>query len=171
MDHKKIGAFMKALRKEKQLTQEQFAEKFNVSSRTVSRWETGDNLPYIDIMVQICDFYNIDISELLDGERKCGNMDKEIRENVLKAAEYSNAETLKQTKKINILLYIGTVFWLAYAVISRSSLNEITFMKYFSDFLMGIAIGISISTIISTSRYNQKICGFKRRILNALKTK
>ena len=171
MDHKKIGAFMKALRKEKQLTQEQFAEKFNVSSRTVSRWETGDNLPYIDIMVQICDFYNIDISELLDGERESGNMNKEIRENVLKAAEYSNAETLKQTKKINILLYIGTILWLAYAVISRSSLNEITFMKYFSDFLMGIAIGISISTIISTSRYNQKICGFKRRILNALKAK
>ena len=171
MDHKKIGAFMKALRKEKQLTQEQFAEKFNVSSRTVSRWETGDNLPYIDIMVQICDFYNIDISELLDGERESGNMNKEIRENVLKAADYSNAETLKQTKKINILLYIGTILWLAYAVISRSSLNEITFMKYFSDFLMGIAIGISISTIISTSRYNQKICGFKRRILNALKAK
>lgn len=171
MDNKKIGAFMKALRKEKQLTQEQFAEKFNVSSRTVSRWETGDNLPYIDIMVQICDFYNIDISELLDGERESGNMNKEIRENVLKAAEYSNAETLKQTKKINILLYIGTILWLAYAVISRSSLNEITFMKYFSDFLMGIAIGISISTIISTSRYNQKICGFKRRILNALKAK
>lgn len=171
MDNKKIGAFMKALRKEKQLTQEQFAEKFNVSSRTVSRWETGDNLPYIDIMVQICDFYNIDISELLDGERESGNMNKEIRENVLKAAEYSNAETLKQTKKINILLYIGTILWLAYAVISRSSLNEITFMKYFSDFLMGIAIGISISTIISTSRYNQKICGFKQRILNALKAK
>ena len=171
MDNKKIGAFMKALRKEKQLTQEQFAEKFNVSNRTVSRWENGDNLPYIDIMVQICDFYNIDISELLDGERESGNMNKEIRENVLKAAEYSNAETLKQTKKINILLYIGTILWLAYAVISRSSLNEITFMKYFSDFLMGIAIGISISTIISTSRYNQKICGFKQRILNALKAK
>lgn len=162
---------MKALRKEKQLTQEQFAEKFNVSNRTVSRWENGDNLPYVDILMQISDFYHIDLSELLDGERKSGNMNKEIRENVLKAAEYSNAETLKQTKKINILLYIGTVLWLAYAVISRSSLNEITFMKYFSDFLMGIAIGISISTIISTSRYNQKICGFKRRILNALKTK
>lgn len=171
MDHKKIGAFMKALRKEKQLTQEQFAEKFNVSNRTVSRWENGDNLPLIDVLVQISDFYGIDISELLDGERKCGNMDKEIRENVLKAAEYSNAETLKQTRKINILLYIGTVFWLAYAVISRSSMKELVFMKFVSDFSMGMAIGISLSTIIATSRYSQKILEFKRRILNALKTK
>ena len=37
MDQQKIGAFLKVLRKQKGLTQEQIAEKFNVSSRTVSR--------------------------------------------------------------------------------------------------------------------------------------
>ena len=42
MDTKKIGAFLKQCRKEKNLTQEQLAEKFGVSARTVSRWETGD---------------------------------------------------------------------------------------------------------------------------------
>ena len=41
MDQIKIGAFLKELRKEKNLTQEQFAEQLGVSSRTVSRWETG----------------------------------------------------------------------------------------------------------------------------------
>ena len=41
MDTKKIGAFLKQCRKEKNLTQEQLAEKFGVSARTVSRWETG----------------------------------------------------------------------------------------------------------------------------------
>lgn len=40
MDQMKIGAFLKKLRKEKNLTQEQLAEQFNVSGRTVSRWET-----------------------------------------------------------------------------------------------------------------------------------
>ena len=44
MDQQKIGAFLKVLRKQKGLTQEQIAEKFNVSSRTVSRWENGINL-------------------------------------------------------------------------------------------------------------------------------
>lgn len=41
MNQIKIGGFIKELRKEKGFTQEQFAEKFNVSRRTVSRWETG----------------------------------------------------------------------------------------------------------------------------------
>ena len=40
MDQKKIGCFLKELRKEKDITQEQLAEKINVSGRTVSRWET-----------------------------------------------------------------------------------------------------------------------------------
>lgn len=42
MNQQKIGVFLKHLRKDKGLTQEQLAEHFCVSSRTVSRWETGD---------------------------------------------------------------------------------------------------------------------------------
>lgn len=44
MDQKKIGLFLKTLRKEKNITQEVLAETLNVSSRTVSRWETGVSL-------------------------------------------------------------------------------------------------------------------------------
>ena len=43
MDQQKIGAFLRELRTEKKLTQEQLAEKVNVSGRTVSRWENGNN--------------------------------------------------------------------------------------------------------------------------------
>ena len=41
MNQMKIGSFLKELRKENELTQEQLAEKLNVSNRSVSRWETG----------------------------------------------------------------------------------------------------------------------------------
>ena len=51
MDQKKIGGFLKELRKERNLTQEDLAEQFNVSDRTVSRWETGSNMPDISILV------------------------------------------------------------------------------------------------------------------------
>ena len=44
MDQKKTGAFLRELRKEKQLTQEQLAEKLGVTNRSVSRWETGVNM-------------------------------------------------------------------------------------------------------------------------------
>ena len=41
MNQKKVGLFLKTLRKEKNITQEVLAETLNVSNRTVSRWETG----------------------------------------------------------------------------------------------------------------------------------
>ena len=55
MDQKKIGGFLKELRNEKNVTQEQLAEVLNVSGRTVSRWETGNNMPDISILVDIAD--------------------------------------------------------------------------------------------------------------------
>lgn len=69
MDTIKIGSFLRELRKEKNLTQEQLAEVFNVSARTVSRWETGSNMPDISILVEIADYYRVDIREILNGER------------------------------------------------------------------------------------------------------
>ena len=53
MNQQKIGEFLKELRKQKGLTQEQFAEIVNVSNRTVSRWENGNNLPDFAILIEI----------------------------------------------------------------------------------------------------------------------
>lgn len=50
MDQGRIGNFIKDLRKEKGLTQEQLAEQFAVSRRTVSRWETASNMPDLDLL-------------------------------------------------------------------------------------------------------------------------
>ena len=75
MDQIKIGEFLKELRKEHNLSQEQLAEKFNVSSRSISRWENGNTMPDISVMIELADFYDIDIRELLRGERKSEQMD------------------------------------------------------------------------------------------------
>ena len=98
MNQQKIGEFLKYLRKNKGLTQEQLAEHFCVSSRTVSRWENGNNMPDIDILIELADFYEVDIQELIDGERQSENMDKKTKETVIKAAEYMNMGT-EQYKK------------------------------------------------------------------------
>ena len=90
MDLVKTGAFLRELRKEKNITQEELAEKMGVARRTVSRWETGANMPDMDILIDISDFYGVDLREILDGERKNKQMDKEIKETVLKVAEYEN---------------------------------------------------------------------------------
>lgn len=56
------------------MTQEQIAEQFSVSSRTVSRWENGNNMPDLDILIEISDYYEVDLREILDGERKSEDM-------------------------------------------------------------------------------------------------
>ena len=61
MDQKKTGRFFKELRNEKGWTQEQLAEKLNVSGRTISRWETGNNMPDLDMLIEMTDFYDVDI--------------------------------------------------------------------------------------------------------------
>ena len=53
MDQRRIGEFLKELRKEKGLTQEQLADKLFVTRRTVSRWETGNNMPDLEVLVEL----------------------------------------------------------------------------------------------------------------------
>lgn len=84
MDMIKTGIFLKELRKERDMTQEQLAEILNVSGRTVSRWETGNNLPDLDVLIELADLYDVDIRELIDGEGKSENMDKETKETLKK---------------------------------------------------------------------------------------
>ena len=67
MDQNKIGNLIKELRKKNNLTQEKFAEKYGVTYQAVSKWENGKNIPDISLLKQICDDYNINIDDLLDG--------------------------------------------------------------------------------------------------------
>ena len=77
IDQVKIGNFLRELRKEKGQTQEEIANMFGVSSRSVSRWENGNTMPDLGILVELADYYDVDIRELIDGERKTENMDKD----------------------------------------------------------------------------------------------
>ena len=54
MDQKKIGKFICTLRKEKQLTQEQLAEKLGVSINAVSKWERGLSFPDVSLYKDLC---------------------------------------------------------------------------------------------------------------------
>ena len=74
MDKKRIGAFIKDVRREKGLTQEQFAEKLGVSQKSVSRWETGKTMPDYSLLASICDVLEINAAELLGAERIDGDI-------------------------------------------------------------------------------------------------
>ena len=107
MDQKKTGRFLKQLRSEKNMTQEQLAQRFNVSNRSVSRWETGSNLPDISLLVEIADFYDVDVREIIDGERKSKTMDKELKEVADKMADYQNNEKRSRYRWIQVIGIVG----------------------------------------------------------------
>ncbi|MDE6504769.1 MAG: helix-turn-helix domain-containing protein [Clostridia bacterium] len=69
MDQVKIGKFIHEMRKEQSLTQRELAEKLNISDKTVSKWETGNGLPEVGLMLPLCGALRISVNELLSGER------------------------------------------------------------------------------------------------------
>lgn len=72
-----LGINIKALRKRKHLTQEQFAERIGVSSQAVSKWETGVCYPDISLLPIIAQFFDITIDELLGFDIEIKNHNSE----------------------------------------------------------------------------------------------
>lgn len=166
MDLKKIGKFLKALRKEKGITQEKFAEIIGVSARTVSRWETGSNMPDLDILIQIADYYEVEIREILDGERKGEKMNKELEDTVLKVADYSNQEKQKVTKRMCILFVCGVVAFTIYLVMEYLGVaDKKGIQEDAASLALGFAYGVMLTGTIYASGYLAKIKAFKLRML------
>ncbi|MBQ8202264.1 MAG: helix-turn-helix transcriptional regulator [Clostridia bacterium] len=69
MDTTKMGTFLQQLRKEQGMTQELLGEKLHVSSKTISRWETGVYMPPVDMLLELSRIYGLSINELVAGER------------------------------------------------------------------------------------------------------
>lgn len=68
MNQQNIGAFITKKRKEKNLTQEQLAERLQVSNKTISKWETGKCMPDYSVVELLCKELDITVSELLEGK-------------------------------------------------------------------------------------------------------
>ncbi len=165
MDQKKIGGFLKELRKEKGVTQEQLAEQFSVSNRTISRWENGNNMPDLDILIEISDYYEVDLREILNGERKSENMDKEMKETVLQAVDYTNTEAERCNKRVRLCNAIAMGLFLLYVIIRDTMLYaDYSVVKTVTDIAQGLAIGMLLAGLIMSSRYGAKVRAFKQRL-------
>lgn len=159
MDVKRIGLFLKELRKEKQITQEELAEKLGVSNRTVSRWETGSNMPDFDVLIELTDFYDVEIREILEGKKIEENSNS--KEELLLIADYNNKEKNKLTFMIRILFLVGLISMVVYLFIHN--INEI---EFFSQFLLGIIFAVLLIGLLFTTKYMIKIRELKLRLLN-----
>ena len=105
MDQEKIGKFIAENRKAKGFTQIEFAEKLGVSNKSVSRWETGKNMPDVSLFLPICDVLDISVNELIIGERITTKENKKADEILIETIKVSN----KKLQTAQILIYISAV--------------------------------------------------------------
>lgn len=104
MDQEKIGKFIQTCRKNKNITQREFAEKLGVTDKTVSRWENGHYLPDVSLFNDICSILDIEVTELLNGEKnKREVLGKEVDKTIMKIVDISSDEIKKKKKKIVII--------------------------------------------------------------------
>ena len=165
MDLVRIGKFRQELRKEHGFTQEQLAEKIGVARRTVSCWETGSNMPDMDILIELSDLYSVDLREILSGERKSEQMNEELKETVLQVADYSNEEKSRLVRRMHWLFIAGLVGFIVFLIITALGLDSTTPYEGIGSFGLGIVFGMIVIGVIFTSRYAVKIREFKLRLL------
>ena len=115
MDIEKISNLIKVKRKEKKLTQEELAQKINVTEKAVSRWETGRGTPDISLLIPLANTLGIDVSELLSGiENK-----KDLNNSIVKIIEYEENSKKHRNKTpiiISALLYLIFIFLYFYYI-------------------------------------------------------
>lgn len=169
MDQKKTGSFLRELRKEKQLTQEQLADRFGVTNRSVSRWETGSNMPDLSILVELADFYDVDIRDIIDGERKGEDMNKEEKERLQLVADYAETEKNTLLMRLRIFSIVGLISLIAgltMMVISRD--NNLPVYDYLMGTLMGVAIGALLVAVFYSTGVLENMRKRKRTLMKVL---
>lgn len=103
MDQKKIGSFIAKLRKAKQMTQEELAEKLGVNSRSVSRWETGTCMPDLSLFKPLSTELEVSVNELLSGERiEKEKYQEKFEENVVNVV----SDVKKKNRLSNIIVMV-----------------------------------------------------------------
>ena len=169
MDQIKTGRLLKQLRKEKGLTQEQLAERLNISSRTVSRWETGANMPDLDLLIEMADFYDVDIRELIDGERKQETMDKETKETLKKVADYAEAEKKKLAFRMADMTAGALLIFAFYLVLHYTGLVTGRPYKNLEDFSLGVTTAVLVLNILYSMGVLDKLRRVKKFLISGWK--
>ena len=129
MDQVKIGKFIRKLRKEKNMTQEDLAEKLGVTDRSVSNWENGKNMPDVSLYKLLCNELGISVNELISGEKiKEENYKEKSDNNILTAISKIEKEK-KKRKRVLIVILIVFLLLASYIIYGNIMLIE-TNIKY-----------------------------------------
>ena len=149
MDMTKMGTFLQALRKEQNLTQEQLGEKLHISSKTISRWETGAYMVPVDMLLALSELYGVSMNELVAGERLTPEeLPAKAEENLAAVMKENAAFHLEERKdywqqkwlsdhRWTIALLVGVFTAASLLFLSLDMVKPVAFMALIS---MGLAV-------------------------------
>lgn len=119
-----IGRNLSRLRKSKNLTQLELAKTFNFSDKTISKWENGESLPSLDVLMDVAEFYGVTLNDLVSPDLEVDEIDKRA-----KSDETSNKITVTLLS-ISIVWLIATICYV-YTKVSGTSGNWTVFVWAF----------------------------------------
>lgn len=135
------GKFISKKRKEKNLTQEQLAEKLGVSNKTISKWETGKCMPDYGIVKSLCEELEITVVELMDGE--------EAEEKSVRAYDEEQiVDLLRRTQELEKQKNLLYGILLIVMGIALQALSHTIGGSNVKDFLSGLLLGLSIAEML-----------------------
>lgn len=107
------------LRKEKKLSQEEVADKLNVTRQTVSKWETNQSTPDFDKIVPLCELFEITTEELLTGKKPEVNNVREKEQEVIQEKVITKEDVRRKSAEVvstSVFIYVAAVAFLMVAI-------------------------------------------------------
>ena len=156
MNQEKIGRFIAELRKEKNITQQELADKLNITDRAISHWENGRSMPDAGVILELCKILSINVNELLSAKKiKKEKYNERAEESLLemrREIETQNKRILTLNKIIiNLAIIIFVVIGLAATFIEMSML--IRNIIFAVDLVMLILVGFFTLNILQKTGY------------------
>lgn len=132
MNQEKIGKFIAKLRKEKNMTQEQLAEKMGVSINAVSKWERGISFPDVSLYKKLCNELNISIEELINGEK---DSSESAKEKALITSIKEREKVKKKSKRLFVILSIISFIIISFLIFYnlKAKINLVNDSDYLYD--------------------------------------
>ena len=150
MNQDNIGKFIAECRKEKNMTQQELAEKLGVTDRAISNWENGRRLPDLSLISLVANELDVSVAELLNGRKLNKEELEELKTTIDKLLEYNTVEEIKKIKKINGAFTVSFIFIVLAVIINEINFSSDIFnFEVAASYLLGSGVGIGLLAIIN----------------------
>lgn len=162
MDQIKIGKFIAAMRKEQSFTQRQLADRLGISDKTVSKWECGNGLPEVSLMLPLCEALHISVNELLSGQCLTDSEYKSKAEenmmNLIQEREENKKKIILSVMVSILTILSGTTLFVLSGALEMETWLRILLIVIGSIVVVG-GIGIAVVLDVTAGTFECPKCG------------